>query len=79
MLLRFLFFLLLVYLGFKIYFALRAPRSKRAAKKEPLGGEEMVLDPQCRSYLPKSEALLRGEHYFCSEDCARLYLAERRP
>ena len=34
----------------------------------------MVLDPQCRSYLPKGSALLRGGYYFCSEQCATLYL-----
>jgi hypothetical protein len=37
----------------------------------------MVLDPQCRSYLPKSEAMLRGDQYFCSERCASLYLVGR--
>ena len=35
----------------------------------------MVLDPQCQSYLPKGAALLRGGHYFCSEQCATLYLS----
>ncbi len=37
--------------------------------------EEMVLDPQCQSYLPKGDAIFRGGHYFCSEDCAKLYLS----
>ncbi|MGH7773540.1 MAG: PP0621 family protein [Candidatus Binatia bacterium] len=37
--------------------------------------KEMVLDPQCQSYLPKSEAIFRGGHYFCSEECLRLYLS----
>jgi Prokaryotic metallothionein len=37
-------------------------------------GEEMVLDPQCQSYVPKSEALLRQGNYFCSEKCAALHL-----
>jgi hypothetical protein len=36
----------------------------------------MVFDPQCRSYLPKSDAILRKGHYFCSELCARLYLVD---
>lgn len=34
----------------------------------------MVLDPQCQSYLPKGSALFRSGYYFCSEQCARLYL-----
>lgn len=37
--------------------------------------EEMVLDPQCQSYLPKGDAIFRGGHYFCSEECAKLYLS----
>jgi len=36
-------------------------------------GEEMVRDPHCGTYLPRSDALemtVRGEkHYFCSKAC----------
>lgn len=38
------------------------------------GGEEMVRDPHCGVYLPRSEAVPRkvqGEtSYFCSQKCA---------
>jgi uncharacterized protein len=37
-------------------------------------GEEMVLDPQCQSYIPKSDAVTQSGRYFCSRECARLYL-----
>jgi hypothetical protein len=37
-------------------------------------GEEMAFDPQCRSYVPKSEAVFKSGQYFCSQECARLYL-----
>jgi hypothetical protein len=37
--------------------------------------EEMVLDPQCRAYVPKSEAVLRNGQYFCSQECANLFLS----
>ena len=37
-------------------------------------GEEMVLDPQCQSYVPKSEAIARSGGYFCSQECAQRYL-----
>jgi hypothetical protein len=77
MILRFLFFLLLVYLFLKLYFSLRKPPRTPRPRGDAGRGEEMVQDPQCRSYLPKSEAMLRGDHYFCSERCASLYLAER--
>ena len=35
----------------------------------------MVLDPQCQSYVPKGDAILRGGHYFCGEECAKVYLS----
>jgi len=39
--------------------------------------EEMVLDPQCHSYVPKSDAIVKSGEYFCSQECARLYLLSR--
>jgi hypothetical protein len=76
MLLRFFFFLLLFYLLYRIYFSGRGKRSS-ARRDDHARGEEMVLDPQCKSYVPKSAAMLRGDQYFCSEHCAALYLAAR--
>ena len=40
-----------------------------------LNGEEMVLDPQCKSYLPKGDAIVRAGNYFCSQECADRYLS----
>jgi hypothetical protein len=77
MVLRILFFFLLVYLFLKLYFSLRRPPRNPRRKDDAARGEDMVQDPQCRIYLPKSEAMLRGDHYFCSERCASRYLAER--
>ncbi|MGH7853726.1 MAG: PP0621 family protein [Candidatus Binatia bacterium] len=37
-------------------------------------GEDMVLDPQCQSYIPKSNAVAQSGRYFCSRECAQLYL-----
>jgi uncharacterized protein len=37
-------------------------------------GEPMFLDPQCQTYVPKSDAIVRDGKYFCSEECARLFL-----
>ena len=75
--LRLLFFLLLFYLFYKLYFSARRPKRPAAKRDEAGRGEEMVLDPQCHSYVPKSAALLRSDQYFCSERCASLYLAGR--
>ena len=77
MLLRFLFFLLLFYLLYRIYFSTGGAKRPAGKRDDGARGEEMVLDPQCKSYLPKSEAMLRGDQYFCSERCAALYLASR--
>ena len=37
----------------------------------------MVLDPHCKSYVPKNEAYRSHGHYFCSEECARAYAAQQ--
>jgi YHS domain-containing protein len=40
----------------------------------------MVRDRVCNTFVPKSRALTArldsDEHYFCSEDCRRKFLAE---
>ncbi|MBI5286752.1 MAG: hypothetical protein HY878_04075 [Deltaproteobacteria bacterium] len=41
-------------------------------------GDELVLDPACKTYIPKDSALRvrDGEmvHYFCSEECRGRFL-----
>jgi len=80
LILRFLILFGLIYLFFTLL-NLYLFRRKRTPSPRRGGGatqaEEMVLDPQCKSYLPKSAAILRGGEYFCSDECARLYLAAR--
>lgn len=78
MALRFLFFFALTYLFFALlrrFLSRRRQQRNLRRREEAKLGEEMVLDPQCRSYLPKGVALFRGGYYFCSEQCATLYLA----
>jgi hypothetical protein len=70
--------LLLLFLIFYILFS--ALKSVLLGRKGGSGhtnqlGESMVLDPQCQTYVPKSEAIVRAGKFFCSEECARLYLA----
>ena len=72
--------LLIVFLiGYMVFAALKAiiRRGKNGAssrlRSDPTG-EEMVLDPQCRSYVPKSDAVAHSGRYFCSRECAQLYL-----
>jgi hypothetical protein len=51
--------------------------SKRREFDRGRDEEEMVLDPQCHSYVPKSDAIAVSGKYFCSQECARLYLLSR--
>jgi len=45
-------------------------------------GEEMVQDPQCRTYVVKDRALIRRiggrNEYFCSAACAENYERDHR-
>ncbi|MBI5588496.1 MAG: hypothetical protein HY889_09065 [Deltaproteobacteria bacterium] len=57
-----------------------APETQSAPVKGK-EGEEMVLDPVCKSYIPLSSALTvkdggRTEH-FCTEACRDKFLASR--
>ncbi len=71
-----------------IYYAIRTVfRSAREAyhsedKRSRLQGEEMVLDPECRTYVVKARSTARridGKFlYFCSEVCAKRYEEKNR-
>ncbi len=67
-----LFYLLLSVLKGIIF---RGKGSAPSREKSKTESEEMVLDPQCQSYIPKSAAVVQSGKYFCSQECARLYLA----
>ncbi len=73
---------------FVIYYALRTVfRSAREAyhagvKQDRLRGEEMVLDPECHTYVVKARSTtlrIGGKSlYFCSENCAKRYQEKNR-
>lgn len=76
---RILYFFLL---GALFYWAVRGlfrKGSRRTGGEAP--GEEMVPDPQCGVYIPRSRALsaTRGgrQLFFCSEECRKKYLSSR--
>lgn len=80
MLVRLLYLFLLLYLVFALLnlILFRLKRTRRAGSAERMSNAEaMVLDPQCQSYLPKGDAIFRGGHYFCGEECARVYLSRQ--
>jgi uncharacterized protein len=67
-----LFYLLLSVLKGIIF---RGKGSTPSREKSQPQSEEMVLDPQCQSYIPKSSAIVQSGKHFCSQECARLYLS----
>ncbi len=76
MILRFLILGLLVYLFLMLIYS-SIKRKGKGARTDPSQGESMVLDPHCKSYVPKNDAYRSHGHYFCSEECARAYGAEQ--
>jgi hypothetical protein len=77
-LLRLIFFIVIFYVAWSIFRGYRIS-NRSSTRKRPAAaerdGEDMVQDPQCLSYVPKSDAIQQAGKYFCSEACARLYLS----
>jgi hypothetical protein len=71
LLLRLILFVLLIYLLLLVI--KHAPRSRRGNRVAP-PIDDMALDPQCQSYIPKRDAVQRGGNFFCSQECAERYL-----
>jgi YHS domain-containing protein len=75
--------ILVVYQAVKTVFraAMTAYHSGEA-RAPRIHGEEMVQDPQCRTYVVKGRALARRiggrTTYFCSAGCADAYEREHR-
>jgi YHS domain-containing protein len=76
--------LIIVLLAFFLYRVVRrALESISPPRKEPDGViDEMVQDPQCKTYVPKRDArrkVINGaEHYFCSRECEEKFLVESK-
>ena len=78
MLLRIALFFVLAYFFLRFFNSLLISRRQQRTLHQRRGSvepENMVLDPQCKSYLPQREAIQRNGEYFCSEECARGYLS----
>lgn len=60
--------------------ALSAPRQQTSPKRS-MEGETMERDPQCGTYVPRSDAVsksIKGKTvYFCSPKCRDDYLAKK--
>ncbi|HEY7556151.1 MAG TPA: hypothetical protein VIH18_15225 [Candidatus Binatia bacterium] len=79
MLLRLLFFVLLVFVLLSVIKSYLARSRGRSGRAPPdFDAEETAIDPQCQSYVPKREAIEAGGNFFCSWECAERYRADRR-
>jgi Prokaryotic metallothionein len=72
--------LLFIALAYIFYLALKAywfarKSSRDSGFMENRKVDEMVFDPQCQTYLPKAEAIRQDGNYFCSRECATLFLS----
>ncbi len=74
MILKFLILGLLVYLFIVLFYS---SLKRKGSNRDPSEGDSMVLDPHCKSYVPKNDAYRSAGHYFCSEECARAHAAQQ--
>jgi len=81
---RALFILLVVRMVLRLLFPPRPPQASRGPARGPTGGRapevvggELVRDPQCGTYIPKTRAITVGAGdnvlYFCSDTCRDAY------
>jgi uncharacterized protein len=75
-LLRLFFLVLLVFVVLLLIrgYLARSRQGRRVSAAE----DDMALDPQCQTYVPKREAVVSQGRFFCSRDCAERYLAQHR-
>ncbi len=85
LLIRIVFFLLLVFFFIKIIKKLfMSPQSaeyrftqRERQDRQPEAISEMVQDPVCKVYIPRHEAVSAeisgGTHYFCSKKCLQAF------
>lgn len=69
--------IIIIYNAIKTVFRSAHQAYHREDPRTRIMGDEMVQDPECRTYVLKDRAVvrrIRGVHtYFCSEACARQY------
>lgn len=51
-----------------VYLLLKSYRKPAAKLDEPKGAEDMVRCAQCGVHMPKSESILAGGNFYCSNE-----------
>jgi YHS domain-containing protein len=85
MLFRLFVIIILFYLLYKIINALKKPNLVKNEnyqfRSSPTRGEDLVEDPVCHTYVPKSQAYKREisgkDYYFCSKQCSDKHTLEK--
>ncbi len=78
--------IVLLYVGYKIVTMFQRGKSRTVQNHPgaaaPAEGEDLVQDPFCKTYVPKSQAYIRdieGKNtYFCSRECCDKYLETKK-
>jgi uncharacterized protein len=77
--------LVLFYVGYRIVKMFQRVKSQEVkgyrVDAPPSAGEDLVQDPFCKTYVPKSHAIMKEingrQQYFCSRECCEQYLSEK--
>lgn len=86
MIIKLLGILILLYVGYRVVTMFRRVKSQevkgyRVDAATPKG-EDLVQDPFCKTYVPKSQAYLNEiegrPQYFCSRECCEKYLSGKK-
>ena len=78
---RFFIFIILIYILYKVIKNVGqlkpAKNGNYQFKASPVGGEDLVEDPVCHTYVPLSQAFKKeisgNDYYFCSKQCSEKY------
>ncbi len=79
-------FILFIFLLLLLFTSLRFLVKEIFIRKKKLNSEsepeELVQDPCCQTYVPSGTAVRKRvagrNYYFCSKDCVRKFLAEKK-
>jgi len=81
--LRLIYYLIIAYLVYIIIrFFQNLAKKSQPPKSNPRLSGMMVKDEACNTYIPKEEAIREvidgQEHFFCSKDCRKKFLEQRK-
>jgi YHS domain-containing protein len=82
---RFFVFIILIYVLYKVIKNIGQLKPEKNEnyqfKQSPVGGEDLIEDPVCHTYVPLSQAFKKeisgNDYYFCSKLCSEKYVSEK--